>query len=59
MKIKIITDIPVAPAIRPKINEVYEVVGNKWVSGRDLYFIMMNGEKVGVFSNECEVISEN
>jgi len=42
------------------IGEVYEAVTSKREgSRRTLYFIRVNGEQVGVFSNECQVVTES
>ena len=60
MKIKITHSVPVEPRIRPMIGEVYEAVTSKREgSRRTLYFIRVNGEQVGVFSNECQVVTES
>lgn len=61
MKIKIVSNIPVEEKVKPKINEIYEVVDIKIPEGgrgnnRTLYYIIVNNEMVGIFNNECEVV---
>ena len=59
MKIKIIAQIPVEEHIRPIMGEVYEVMGTE-TRGRtgEIYFIEVNGERVGVFNHELEIVQE-
>lgn len=61
MKIKVKEIIPVKDEVRPKIDEIYDVIEiklgqSKRRERRTLYFIKVNNEKVGVFENECEVV---
>lgn len=63
MKIKIIENIPVEEQYKPTVGETYEVVKvkNKPDSKRPhLYFIMVNGQEVGVYPHsECEVVERD
>lgn len=52
MKIKIITEIPVSEFCQPVVGEIYEVIEET----NRLFYIEVNGTKVGVYLNECEVI---
>lgn len=59
MKIKITTRVPVEERIRPAVGEVYEVTDyDDRDSGGRVYFIEVNGERVGVLGRECEVVRE-
>lgn len=63
MKIKITKVVPVEEKVRPKIDEVYDVVDVKLPTrgrgnNRTLYYIVVNHELVGVFDNECEVLED-
>lgn len=63
MKIKITKDLPVPDHARPAIGSTYEVVDSKRLSGqpigrRRIYFIMVAGERVGVYPEECEIVEE-
>jgi hypothetical protein len=56
MKIKITENIPVGKQCKPKLGEVYEVIEKH--PKRQLYYILVNGNKVGVFALECKVIED-
>lgn len=56
LKIKITQKIPVSEEICPIVGETYGVEETETRGSRTLFFIRVNGERVGVFSNECEVI---
>ena len=60
MKIKITDRIPVEEHIRPEVGGIYEVVEKeeRGDRGQIVYFIEVGGERVGVFSRECEAIRE-
>lgn len=59
MKIKITTRVPVEARIRPVVGEVYEVTDyDARDRGGRVYFIEVNGERVGVLARECEVVRE-
>lgn len=59
MKIKITTSLSVEERIRPTVGGIYEVTEteNRGRAG-EVYFIQNNGERVGVFARECEVVPE-
>lgn len=59
MKIKITDHVPVEERIRPSEGEVYEVTdyNDRDLGGR-VYFIRVNGERVGILARECEVVPE-
>ena len=55
MKIKIISHIPVATEIKPKVGTIYEVT--RITNNREkIYFISVNGTEVGILDHECELI---
>lgn len=58
MKIRITKNLPISEDIRPAVGATYDVEEIEARDGRglNLFFIRVNGERVGVFSNECEVI---
>lgn len=58
LKIRITQKLPVSEDICPAVGETYNVeeIEDRGGRGRNLFFIRVNGERVGVFSNECEVI---
>lgn len=58
LKIRITQKLPVSEDICPVVGETYNVEEIEARDGRglNLFFIRVNGERVGVFSNECEVI---
>lgn len=58
MKIRITTDLPVETKNRPKKGSVYEVEEESRQGRRKLYFVTVNGIRVGVFPNECEIVEE-
>lgn len=60
MKIRIKENIPVAEHIRPTVGGIYEVVEeeSRGTGNRTVYFIEVGGERVGVFSRECEIVRE-
>lgn len=61
MKIKILKDIPVLEKYRPVKGETYEVCKKDFYPESTqvhLYFISINGEDVGVYPIECEVVEE-
>lgn len=59
MKIRIEREIPIDPKYRPEVGGVYEVIGEKNDSRGKLFFIEVNGQKVGVYKRgECEVVPE-
>lgn len=54
--IKITTRVPVSQEFRPEIGKVYPVIkeGGKYAH---LYFILVNGEEVGIYPDrECEIV---
>lgn len=59
LKIKIKAPLPVEERIRPAVGGIYEVVETE-KRGRTgkIYFIQSNGERVGVFPHECELVPE-
>lgn len=59
MKIKITTRVPVEERIRPTVGEIYEVTDydDRGRGGR-VYFIEVNGERVGILARECEIVRE-
>lgn len=56
LKIKVMQEIPVSDEIRPGVGGVYDVDGIEQRDDRRIYFIRVNGERVGVFSVECEIV---
>lgn len=59
MKIKITARVPVEERIRPAVGEVYEVTDcDDRDSGGRVYFIRVNGERVGILARECEAVRE-
>ena len=58
MKIRITKKLPISENICPVVGETYNIEEIEARDGRglNLFFIRVNGERVGVFSNECEVI---
>lgn len=59
MKIKITGILPIQEQYRPVVGETYEVfrIGYYPESTRvKLFYIHVNGEEVGVFPCECEVV---
>lgn len=58
LKIRITQKLPVSEDICPAVGETYNVEEIEARDGRglNLFFIRVKGERVGVFSNECEVI---
>lgn len=59
MKIKITKHVPVEERIRPGVGEVYEVTdSDERDRGGRVYFIEVNGERLGVLARECEVVRE-
>ena len=59
MKIKITSPLPVEERIRPTLGGIYDVTETENRKGAgELYFIQSNGERVGVFARECEVVPE-
>lgn len=57
MKIKITRNIPVEKRCKPIVGETYEVIEQQKQSpGGLLYFIKVNGERVGIYHKECEVV---
>lgn len=59
MKIKIIMHVPTIPS--PVVGQEYEVVRIKERSDReggDIYFVMCEGEEVGVLTREMTVIEK-
>lgn len=63
MKIKILKQIPVQAQFRPTVSKIYDVVEQKAMSGGNVAFIKVNGDKLGVFTDakygECEVIVDD
>lgn len=59
MKIRITTPLPVEEHIRPEVGGVYDVEDTESLNrDGDLYFIRCNGERVGVYARECEIVRE-
>lgn len=59
MKIKIIADLPVAAEVKPKVGEVYDVVGSRNIPTRGtMYTVTVGRGQVGVFESECEIMPE-
>lgn len=60
MKIRITDHIPVREEIRPKEGEVYEVTDydDGLILGRRVYFVKVNGKRVGVLPRECVIVPE-
>lgn len=58
MKIQILTDVPVPQDIKPKIGETYEVIEKEFRGRHMVYFINVNGARVGILGRECKVIEE-
>ena len=63
MKIKIVEEIPVEEKVKPKVNEIYDVVDIKEPErgkrhDRKIYYIIVNNEVVGIFDNECVVLED-
>ncbi len=60
MKIKITEQLSVAEHIRPTVGGIYEAVEKEFRDNRNrnVYFIEVNGERVGVLDRECEVVHE-
>lgn len=58
LKIRITKKLPISEDICPDVGETYNVEEIEARDGRglNLFFVRVNGERVGVFSNECEVI---
>lgn len=56
LKIKILREIPVSDEVRPSVGGVYDVEDVELRDVRKIYFIRVNGERVGVFPKECEVV---
>lgn len=60
MKIKITKRIPVEPQHQPVVGGVYEVVQEQ--VGRSYegtpHFVEVNGQRVGVWRTECEVVTD-
>lgn len=60
MIIKILTIVPVAKEVRPKIGEEYEVIK---IERRDrnniVYFIKVNNKEVGILPHECIITKED
>lgn len=59
MKIRITDHVPVEAHIRPAVGGVYEVeeIDVRAAAVR-VYFIRVNGERVGVLARECEAVRE-
>lgn len=58
MKIKILTKIPVQPHDCPLVGGIYDVTGtDQNHKGGKIYFIEVNGARVGIFARECEVVN--
>lgn len=54
MKIKITSVIPVEELTRPVVGGVYDVIDQQRLRGGSLlFFVNVNGEKVGVYEDEC------
>lgn len=59
MKIKITVHVPVEKRIRPAVGEVYNVTDCADCDcGERVYFIEVNGERVGILAHECELVGE-
>lgn len=56
MKIRIIMPVPTINS--PKVGEVYEVTRTEVRSPGVIYFVMCEGEEVGVLSHEMEVVEK-
>ena len=56
MKIRIIMPVPTIKS--PKVGEVYEVTRIEERPPRVIYFVMCEGEEVGVLSHEMEVVEK-
>lgn len=56
MKIRIIMQVPTINS--PKVGEVYEVTRIEERPPRVIYFVMCEGEEVGVLSHEMKVVEK-
>lgn len=56
MKIRIIMPVPTINS--PKVGEVYKVTRIEERPPRVIYFVMCEGEEVGVLSHEMEVVEK-
>lgn len=63
MKIKVLSEMPVASEIRLKIGSVHEVVEDRPLNPREvksganhIYFIKVGMSRIGVLNFECEVV---
>lgn len=56
MKIRITMQVPTINS--PKVGEVYEVTRIEERSPRVIYFVICEGEEVGVLSHEMEVVEK-
>lgn len=65
MKIKILSDMPVANEVKPEIGSVHDVVDHHPLDPKSvqsganhIYFFKHKGTRIGALNFECEVVEE-
>lgn len=62
MKLKITTELPLEEKVKPPVGSIHEIIdyqeSNFKKHKREIFFINYNGEKVGVFPHECEILTK-